>query len=59
MILRGKSTDTYGPVRAPPHLLQFEFLHTILVWCDRSTFDSDAVFEDGVGGIDSDLVICL
>ena len=51
--------STYCSVRTPPHLLQVELLHASLVWCNRSTFDTDAVLEYGVGGINGDLVVCL
>lgn len=50
---------TYRSVRALPHLLQIEFLHPGLVRGDGSTFDSDVIFQDGLGGVDRDLVVGL
>ena len=40
-----------------PHLLQAELGHPVLVRRDRGALNADAVFLDGVGGVDRHLVI--
>lgn len=50
---------TYSTVRTSPHFLKLEFLNSGLVWGDGCTFDTDRVFLDGIGRIDSDLVVGL
>ena len=50
---------TYRPVRTPPHFLQVELLDTGLVRGNGSTFDSNLVFENGVGSVNGDLVVGL
>ena len=42
-----------------PHLLELEFLHSLLVWCDGRALDTDRVLLDGLGSIESDLVVGL
>ena len=32
-----------GAIWTPPHLLQFELLHSCLIWCDCGAFDSHSV----------------
>jgi len=44
-----------GSVGRPPHLLQFELLHSRLVWGDGGALDSHVVFFDGIGSINCDL----
>jgi hypothetical protein len=46
------------PVWRAPHLLKLELLNAGLVRSDRRAFDPDAIFLDGVGGVDRDLVVC-
>ena len=48
-----------GAVRADPHLLEAEFFDACLVRCDGGAFHAHAVFLDGVGGVDRDLVFRL
>lgn len=50
---------TYSSVWAPPHLFKLELFDTGLVWRDSGTFDTNAMFQDSVCGINSDLVVCL
>lgn len=50
---------TNCPVGTPPHFLEVELLDAGLVRCDCSTFDSDLVFKNGVGSVNSDLVVGL
>src|SRR3984957_2865110 len=46
-----------GAVRRPPHLLQPELGHPVLVRRDRGALDAHAVALDGVGRVHRDLVI--
>lgn len=55
----GVRGETYSTVRTSPHLLQLELLHARLVRCDGRAFDADRVLLDGLGRIDSDLIVCL
>ena len=48
-----------GSVRRFPHLLQFEFRDSFLIRSDSSALNTDLVFLDSVGSINSDLVIGL
>jgi|TARA_R110002003_G_scaffold111_1_gene9401 hypothetical protein len=48
-----------GAVWRQPHLLQLEFLHSLLVWGDGRALDTDRVLLDGLGGVDGDLVVGL
>ena len=50
---------THSAVRALPHLLQLEFLHSGLIRSDGRALDSDVVLQDGLGGVDRDLVVGL
>jgi len=45
-----------GSVRRPPHLLEVEFLDTLLVGSDGSALDTDSGFLDGLSSVDGDLV---
>ncbi len=38
--------STYGAIGRAPHLLQLEFFHALLVWCDGRAFDTDIVLEN-------------
>ena len=51
--------ETYSAIRALPHGFEIEFFDTSLVRCDRRTFDTDFVFLDSKGGVESDLVTGL
>ncbi len=42
-----------------PHFLQFELLDTSLIWGNGCTFDTNAVLEDSLSGVDGNFVICL
>ncbi|ABC91098.1 NADP-dependent isocitrate dehydrogenase protein [Rhizobium etli CFN 42] len=44
-------------VRALPHFLEIEFLDAGFIRRDRCALDTDAVFLDGVGGVDRHLVV--
>ena len=46
-------------VRAPPHLLQLEFLNTSLIRSDGRALDADAVLEDCFRGLDCDFITGL
>ena len=46
-----------GAVGRQPHLLEVELLDPGLVRSDGGALDADMVFEDGVRGVDGDLVI--
>jgi hypothetical protein len=48
-----------GAVWRQPHLLQLEFLHTLLIGRDGRAFDAHRVLFDGLGRINRDLVIRL
>ena len=48
---------SYGSVWREPHLLQVELLHAGLIWSDGGTLHADTVLPDGVGRVDSDLVV--
>lgn len=50
---------TDGTVRAPPHLLQLELFYSSFVRGDSSALDTDIVLFDGLGRVDSDLIIGL
>ena len=40
-------------------LLQVEFLDAVLVWSNGCALDAHGVLENGIGGIDSDLIVGL
>lgn len=42
-----------------PHLLELELLDTLLIGGDGRALDTDRVLLDGLGGIESDLVVGL
>lgn len=44
-----------GSIGRFPHLLQFEFFDSLLIWGDRGAFDSHLVLQDGIGAVDGDL----
>ncbi len=44
-------------IRALPHLFEFEFFHTLLIRCNRRTFDTHSNFFNGIGSINGYLVI--
>ena len=46
-----------GAVRREPHLLEVELLDAGLVGSDGRALDADMVLEDGVRGVDGDLVV--
>ena len=46
-------------VRAPPHLLQLEFLNTSLIRSDGRALDADAVLEDCFRRLDCDFITGL
>ena len=46
-------------VRALPHLLELELLHTGLVGGNSRALDADLMLEDGLSSLDRDLVIGL
>lgn len=46
-----------GSIGALPHLLEVELLDTVLIGGDGGTLDSDLVQLDGVGGLNSDLIL--
>ena len=46
-------------VRAPPHLLQLELLHTRLIGRDGRALDTHTVLLDGLGRLDGNLVARL
>ncbi|CAG9096414.1 unnamed protein product, partial [Plutella xylostella] len=48
-----------GAVGALPHLLELELLDSLLVGSDGGALDADVVLLDGVGTVDSDLVVGL
>jgi len=48
---------TDGTVGRLPHLLEGELLDTGLIRGDGGAFDADLVFLDGVGAVDSDLIV--
>lgn len=48
----------YSAVGTLPHRLEFELFHAGLVWGDGRTLDADRMLENGLCGIDSDLVVC-
>lgn len=50
---------THSSVRAPPHLLKLELLHSRFVRRDGRTFDANFVLEDSVSCVDCNLVIGL
>jgi hypothetical protein len=54
-----REETTYGAVWALPHFLELELFDTSLVGGDGSTFNADMIFENGIGGINGDLVIGL
>jgi hypothetical protein len=53
------SCDTYRAVWALPHLLEFELLHTSLVWRDRCTLDANFMLQDSICSFDGYFVIGL
>lgn len=50
---------TNGTVGREPHLLELELLNTLLIGGDGRALDTDRVLLDGLGGIESDLVVGL
>jgi hypothetical protein len=48
-----------GAVGRQPHLLELELLDALLVRGDGGALDADAVFLDGLGGVQGDLVVGL
>lgn len=48
-----------GAIRALPHLLELELLHTRLIGGNGRALDTHAVLENGLGGIDGNLVARL
>lgn len=46
-----------GSVGRPPHLLQFELLHTVLIRCDGGTLDAYVVAADRLRGLHCHLVV--
>lgn len=50
---------TYSSVWTPPHFLQFELLHALLVGGDGCALDTDVVLQDGIGSVDGNLVVGL
>ena len=50
---------TDGAVRALPHLLQLELLHSRLIRSDRRTLDAHTVLLDRLRRIERDLVVGL
>lgn len=50
---------TDGSVGALPHLLELELFDTRFVGRDGCALDADTVLEDGIGSLDSDLIIGL
>ena len=50
---------TDGAIGRQPHLLELEFLDTLLVWGNGGALDTNRVLFDSFGSIDSDLVVGL
>jgi uncharacterized protein (DUF983 family) len=48
-----------GAVGRQPHLLELELLHSLLIWCDGCALDTNRVLLDGLGSIESHLVVGL
>jgi hypothetical protein len=48
-----------GAIGRQPHLLELEFLDSLLVGCDGGALDTNRVLLDGLGGIEGDLVVGL
>jgi hypothetical protein len=48
-----------GPIGGPPHLLELELLHALLVRRDGGAFDAHVVLLDGVGRVHRHLVVRL
>ena len=46
-----------GSVGTLPHLLEFEFFNSSLIWSDGGALDSHFAFLDGFGCIHGDLVV--
>ena len=44
-------------VRRFPHLLEVELFYSVLVRCDGRALHAHAIFGDGVGRVDGDLVV--
>jgi hypothetical protein len=51
--------STYGAIGRAPHLLQLEFFHALLVWCDGRALDADIVLENRLSRLDRYLIIGL
>ena len=54
---RAEQAGERTSVRAEPHLLQVELLHTLLIGGDGGTLHADRVLEDGLSGIGGDFVL--
>lgn len=50
---------TYGSVGRAPHLFEVELLDAGLIRSNGSALDTNTVFENGIGGVYSDLVVGL
>ena len=48
-----------GTIGTLPHLLQLKLLHASLIWRNGRALDADVVLEDGLCGLDRNLVVCL